>query len=162
MRPGSTYERSRDNNWRSEDRVASQIRSVIWMWPSLAGVVQALFLWVFLAGIIIGPQFLRTRDRNELYETLRIANEKGQPTPAQLIDPLINDARYTQPFLPTPGREFHRGLVLVLNGLGFAAAAYDLYVGVSLHSDTGAWITGECVAAVGAVAGFIRLAYLVL
>ena len=32
----------------------------------------------------------------------------------------------------------------------------------SRRSETGAWITGECVAAVGAVPGFIGVAYLLL
>lgn len=125
----------------------------------LAGVVKALFLWAFLAGIIIGPRFLRTRDRDKLHETLGIANGKGEPAPPQLIDPVINDDRHTQPFLPIPDRDFHRGLVLDFNGLGFATAAYALHGGVTVYSDTGAWITGECVAA---VAVFIGLAYLVL
>ena len=51
---------------------------------------------------------------------------------------------------------------LHLPGLGFAAAAYALYLGIGVVSDTGAWITAECVAAVGAIPGFIGLAYLVL
>jgi hypothetical protein len=128
----------------------------------LAGVLQGLIFWAFLAAIIIGPRFLRSRDRDKLHETLRIAYEKGQPVPPELIDALVNDERHTQPFVPTPDRDFRRGLVLVFIGLGFAAAAYALYLGISVFSETGAWITGECVAAIGAVPGFIGLAYLLL
>jgi hypothetical protein len=131
-------------------------------WGILAGVLQALIFWAFLAAIIIGPRFLRSRDRDKLHETLRIAYEKGQPVPPELIDALVNDERRTPAFVPTPDRDFRRGLVLVFIGLGFAAAAYALYLGISVFSDTGAWITGECVAAVGAVPGFIGLAYLLL
>jgi len=131
-------------------------------WGILAGVLQALIFWAFLAAIIIGPRFLRSRDRDKLHETLRIAYEKGQPVPPEMIDALVNDERRTPAFVPTPDRDFRRGLVLVFIGLGFAAAAYALYLGISVFSDTGAWITGECVAAVGAVPGFIGLAYLLL
>jgi len=46
-------------------------------WGILAGVLQALIFWAFLAAIIIGPRFLRSRDRDKLHETLRIAYEKG-------------------------------------------------------------------------------------
>lgn len=128
----------------------------------IASVVEALIFFGFLAIIIVGPRVLRSRDRAKLHETLRIAYEKGQPVPPELIDALVNDEKRSPALVPTPDRDFRRGLVLVFIGLGFAAAAYALYLGISVFSDTGAWITGECVAAVGAVPGFIGLAYLLL
>jgi hypothetical protein len=127
----------------------------------LTSVVQAIAFFVFLAAIIIGPRYIRSRERDKLHETLRIAYEKNQPVPPELIDALVSESR-PQPILPSPDRDFRRGLVLVFVGLGFAAAAYALYLGISVFSETGAWITGECVVALGAVPGFIGLAYLVL
>jgi hypothetical protein len=126
----------------------------------LAGVLQALIFFAFLTAIIVGPRYLRSRDRDKLHETLRIAYEKGQPVPPELIEALISENKPTR--LPTPDRDFRRGLVLLFVGLGIAAGGYALYLGISVFSETGAWITGESVAAVGAVPGFIGLAYLVL
>jgi hypothetical protein len=132
-------------------------------WGEMAGVAQAVIFFTFLATIIIGPRYLRSRDRDKLHETLRIAYEKGQPVPPELIDALVNEPKPQQrEFLATPDRDFRRGLVLVFIGIGFAAAAYALYLGISVFSETGAWITGESVAAVGAIPGFIGVAYLLL
>ena len=134
------------------------------LWAEIAGVAQALVFFTFLAAVIIGPRYLRSRDRDKLHETLRIAYEKGQPVPPELIDALVNEPKEQRQreLLPTPDRDFRRGLVLVFIGVGFAAAAYAMYLGISVFSETGAWITGECIAAVGAIPGFIGVAYLLL
>jgi hypothetical protein len=131
----------------------------------LTSVLNTLIVFAFLTAIILGRRYLRSRDRDKLYETLRIAYVKNQPVPPELIGALINEDRLGDSGRappPTPDRDLRRGVVLVFIGLGFAAAAYALYLGISVFSDTGAWITGECVAAIGAVPGFIGLAYLVL
>lgn len=130
----------------------------------IAGVLEALIFFGFLAVIIIGPRYLRSRDRARLHETLRIAYEKGQPVPPELIEALINDggaAARTAP-VSTPERDLRRGMVLVFVGLGCALAGYALYLGIGVFSDDAAWITAESMAAAGAIPGFIGLAYLVL
>jgi hypothetical protein len=126
----------------------------------IAGIIQALIFFTFLAVIIVGPRYLRSRERDKLHETLRIAYERGQPVAPELVEALVRNA--PEPRLPTPDGDFRRGLVLVFVGLGFAGAAYALYLGIGVFSDTGAWITAECVAAIGAIPGFIGVAYLVL
>lgn len=128
----------------------------------LASVLQALIFFGFLAVIIVGPRYLRSRDRDKLHETLRIAYEKGQPVPPELIEALISDNKPAAASAPAPDRDLRRGLVLLFIGLGFAAGGYALYLGISVFSDDAAWITGESIAAVGAIPGFIGLAYLVL
>ena len=128
----------------------------------LTSVLNTLIVFGFLAAVILGPRYLRSRERDKLHETLRMAYEKNQPVPPELVDALINEERNRPTLVPTPDRDFRRGLVLVFIGLGFAAAAYALYLGISVFSDTGAWITAECVAAGGAIPGFIGVAYLLL
>ena len=45
----------------------------------------SLAFFGFLAAIIIVPQVLRYKDRGRLHQTLRIAFERGQPVPPELI-----------------------------------------------------------------------------
>src|ERR1700744_6393454 len=99
----------------------------------IAGIVQAFFFFTSLGVIIVGPRYLRPRERDKLHETLRLAYEKGQPVPPELVEALVRDA--PEPRLPTPDGDFRRGLVLVFVGLGFAAAAYALYLGIRVFSD---------------------------
>jgi hypothetical protein len=127
----------------------------------IAGIVQALFFFLFLAAIILGPRYLRSREREKLHETLRIAYEKGQPVPPELITALVKEPAGDRG-MPTPDADFRRGLVMVFVGIGFAVAAFALYQGISVFSEQGAWITAQSVAAVGAVPGLIGVAYLVL
>ena len=89
------------------------------LWAEIAGVAQALVFFTFLAAVIIGPRYLRSRDRDKLHETLRIAYEKGQPVPPELIDALVNEPKEQRQreLLPTPDRDFRRGLVLVFIGV---------------------------------------------
>jgi hypothetical protein len=127
----------------------------------IESILQALIFFTFLAVIIVGPRYLRAREREKLHETLRIAYEKGQPVPPELISALVKEPS-DAPRPPAPDADFRRGLVMVFVGLGFAAAAYALYLGISVFSEDAAWITAECVAAVGAIPGFIGVAYLIL
>ncbi len=132
-------------------------------WENVGGVAQTFIVFAFLAAVVIGPRYLRSRDRDKLHETLRMAYEKNQPVPPELVAALISQERPSStPQTPTPDRDFRRGFVLLFIGLGFAAAAYALFLGISVFSESGAWITGECVAAAGAIPGFIGLAYLTL
>ena len=128
----------------------------------LSGMVDTLIFFTFLAVIIVGPRYLRSRDRDKLHETLRRAYDKGQPVLPELIEALISDKQDGSGRLASPDRDFRRGLVLVFIGVGFAAAAYALYLGIGVFSEDAAWITGECVAAVGAIPGFIGVAHLIL
>jgi hypothetical protein len=128
----------------------------------LTSVLNTLIVFGFFAAVILGPRYLRSRERDKLHETLRMAYEKNQPVPPELVDALINEEKTRPTLVPTPDRDFRRGLVLVFIGLGFAAAAYALYLGISVFSEAAAWITGESIAAIGAIPGFIGVAYLLL
>src|ERR1700744_4057117 len=101
----------------------------------ISSVLQALIFFGFLAIIIVGPRYLRSREREKLHETLRIAYEKGQPVPPELISALVKEPAADTPRPPAPDADFRRGLVLVFVGVGFAAAAYAMYLGISVFSE---------------------------
>lgn len=126
--------------------------------------MDTLIVFGFLAAIILVPTILRFRERERLHETLRIALEKGQPIPPDLVSALSSPARVPSAASPAPSaeRDLRVGLTLLFVGIGIAAAGYALYLGIGVFSEAGAWITGECVAAAGAIPGFIGIAHLIL
>ncbi len=91
-------------------------------------MIVGVVFWVFLAAVILVPVYLRYRDRGRLHETLRIAYEKGQPVPPELIEALQSNVAPAQP--STPDRDLRRGIVLVAVGLGFAGLGYGLWYGL--------------------------------
>jgi len=130
-----------------------------------AGVLGMLIFWGFVASIILVPVYLRTRDREQarkmLHETMRMAYEKGQPVPAELIEALQGSTdRIVN--LPTRQRDLRRAILFLAIGLGFVGLGAGLGWGISFANDTGGAITGGAVAGFGAIPLFIGLAYFVL
>jgi len=123
-------------------------------------VLGSLFFWLFVGAIIIVPQVLKSRDRARMHETLRIAYEKGQPVPPELISALQTGT--PEQILPTPERDLRRAVVLIATGLGLCGLGYGLWYGLMIVSDTAAYIVGGSVAGIGAIPGLIGVAYFIL
>jgi hypothetical protein len=126
----------------------------------LAGLLQALAFWIFLAAVILVPLWLRYQERRRMHETLRIAFEKGLPVPPELITALQSNLAPRRP--STPESDLRRGLVLIAVGLGFCALGYGLWYGLMSVDETAAYISGGCTAGFGAIPGLIGFAYLLL
>ena len=131
------------------------------MWfEHLTGLVMGIFFWGFVAAIIIVPMYLRYRDRGRMHETLRLAYEKGQPIPPELIAALQSNV--APRVASTPERDLRRALVLIAVGLGFCGLGYGVWYGLMSVDEMAAYISGACTAGVGAIPGLIGIAYLVL
>lgn len=131
------------------------------MWfGDLAGWLVPTVFWIFVGAIILVPQYLRHLDRVRMHETLRIAYEKGQPVPPELIESL--QRRDVSAPVGTPERDLRRAVVLIAVGLGLAGLGYGLWFGLSSVTYEGAYITGGAVAGAGAIPGLIGVAYLLL
>ncbi|HEY5288698.1 MAG TPA: DUF6249 domain-containing protein, partial [Caulobacteraceae bacterium] len=96
----------------------------------------------------------------QMQETLRIALDKGQTLPTDLVTALQSNISANS--MPTPERDLRRGVVLIACGLGFVLLGYGLWYGLMSVSDEGAYISGGSVAGVGAIPGLIGIAYLIL
>jgi hypothetical protein len=132
---------------------------------ALTGVFAMLIFWGAIAAIFLVPGYLRIRDREQarkmLHETLRMAYEKGQPVPPELIDALQGSSERVVN-LPTPQRDLRRAILFIAIGLGFVGLGAGLDYGISFASDVGGAITGGSVAGFGAIPLFIGVAYFVL
>lgn len=126
----------------------------------LSGLIMGIVFWLFVASIILVPIYLRHRDRDRMHETLRIAFEKGQPVPPELIAALQSNV--APRVVSTPERDLRRGVVLIAVGLGFCGLGYGIWYGLMSVNEIAAYTSGASTAGVGAIPGLIGLAYLLL
>jgi hypothetical protein len=71
-----------------------------------------------ITAIIVGPTWLKSREKREIQQTVRHAIDKGQELPAELIDALTKDV---QKNLPSRTRDLRKGIIWTATGLGIAA-----------------------------------------
>jgi hypothetical protein len=120
-----------------------------------------------IIAIVIGPIWIRSyfaaRDRAQMHETIRIAYEKGQPVPPELIEKLTAAAtRPSYSYSSAPDADLRRALVLIAVGLGMAGLGLGFWYGLGYVGPMVGGIVGGIVAGSGAIPGFIGVAYLVL
>ena len=127
-------------------------------------IVPVAFL-LFLGVIIVAPKWLRSRERQKLMETLKLAYERGQAVPPELIESVLNQGdgeQSGQAVDPAsraarklaPNRDLRRGAVLVAVALAILAVA----VALGVDGDNGALP----LAGVAAFPGFLGLTFIAL
>ena len=126
----------------------------------LTGLVATVLFWVVVAAIILVPIYLKYLDRQRMHETLRIAFEKGQPVPPELITAMQSNIAPRRP--STPESDLRRAVVFIALGLGFCGLGYGLWYGLMAVNETAAYVAGGCVAGFGAIPGLVGVAHLVL
>ena len=128
-------------------------------WEITSWVVPTLF-WIFVGAVILVPVWLRSRDRRKLYETVRIAYEKGHPVAPELV--LALRAGAADAAIPPAERDLRTGVLFLAGGLGIVGLGYGLWYGLASVDMTSAYGSGLWVAAVGALAcliGAVHLAF---
>jgi hypothetical protein len=83
---------------------------------ALNGVVSMLTFFGFLTAIIVGPRWLKSRDRRDLQQTLRLAMEKNQALPPEIVEAITTEAKSP----PSPERDLRSGVIWLAVGLGVA------------------------------------------
>jgi hypothetical protein len=130
------------------------------------GLLIPIFGIFMIIAIVIGPIWIRSyyreKERAQLHETLRMAYEKGQPPPPELIEKLTSGATVNVSTGTASESDLRRAIVLIAVGIGLGLLGLFLGYGISLADNTGGWITGAAIAGSGAIPGMIGLAYLFL
>lgn len=126
----------------------------------LVSILVPISFMALVAAAIIAPGYFRHRDRTQMQETLRVALEKGQTLPAELVTALQSSVAAKT--IPTRENDLRRGIVLIAIALGFIGLGYGLWFGLSSVSEEGGAISGPIVAGVGAIPGLIGVAYIIL
>lgn len=83
-------------------------------------ILIPLAFFAMIAAIAIAPRYFRSVERQKMADTLRVAIEKGQSLPPEMIDAMSSDVR-TDPRLPSPQRDLRTGIIWLGIGIGLAA-----------------------------------------
>ncbi|HYG27747.1 MAG TPA: DUF6249 domain-containing protein, partial [Caulobacteraceae bacterium] len=86
-------------------------------------ILIPLAFFAMIAAIVLVPGWYRSREKERLHETLRLAYEKGQPVPPEMIEALQMD----RPRPPLPDRDLRRGIILLC--VAAAIVVFSLIVG---------------------------------
>lgn len=81
-----------------------------------------------IAAIVVGPSYLKSREKRDMQLTVRHAIDKGQDLPPELVEAMTRDVQRN---LPSRTRDIRRGIIWLAVGFGIAA--------FSLVSNVGGW-----------------------
>lgn len=109
-------------------------------------------LFAMIGAIVIVPQWLKSKERQRMQDTLRVAYEKGMPVDPAIIQAMTSEVKSST---PTPYRDVRRGVVFLAIALALAVAGlvHGYYDG---YGETIGWY------AAAAFPGFIGLAFILL
>ncbi len=133
-----------------------------------ASLLQTLFFWTFILvlvlGLALGPRYIRSRERQRVLELMRVAYEKGQPVPPEVLASLTAEPQAEPRYRTGAGvdSDLRRAVVLIAVGIGIAGLGLGLGWGIGTASFIGGSIVGGVIAGCGAIPGFIGVAYLLL
>jgi hypothetical protein len=128
----------------------------------ITGMIAVVVFWLFLAAVILGPRYMRYRERKNMQDVLRVAYEKGQPVSPDMIAALQADLPVARPIVAPREQDLRRAIVMIAIGIGLCGLGYGLWYGLASASDEAAAIVGGCVAGAGAIPGMIGIAHLIL
>jgi len=104
-----------------------------------------------IIAIVVGPAWLKSRERREMQATLRASIERGQALPPEVIEALSRD-NVKSP--PTASRDLRLGVILLSVAIGIAGSF--VWVGEMVDEDIVPF------AAWGFIPGAIGLAFILL
>ncbi|WP_334164098.1 DUF6249 domain-containing protein [Phenylobacterium sp.] len=116
-------------------------------------VLVPIALFAMIAAIVVIPRYFKSLERQKLADTLRVAMEKGQPLPTEIVDAMSRDVR-TPTALPSASRDLRTGIIWL--GVAVGIAAFGIAMGFAEPDVTYPMI------AISAFPGFIGLAFIVL
>jgi hypothetical protein len=126
-------------------------------------VLVPVAFFAMIAAIVVVPKYLKSKEREKLTDTIRVAFEKGQPVPPELMAALTISPADPAPYVPLPDRaqrDLRLGVVWIAIGVGLLGIGGAFYA--MLYNVGGAVETGCSFAALAAVPLCIGLAFLLL
>ena len=122
----------------------------------IEAVITVLIIFAAIVAIILGPSYLKSRERQEIQATVRHAIDKGQELPPELIDAMTREVASK---LPSRSRDLRRGVIWLAVGSGVAAFSYLSSMGWDDHDMEG---PAAALLGISALPATIGLAFIVL
>ena len=107
-----------------------------------------------ITAIIVGPTWLKSKEKREMQATLRHAMDKGQELPADVINALTQDVQRN---LPSRTRDIRRGVIWLASGIGIAAFSVVSELGGGFNGNLDSGLLG-----ISCIPVTIGLAFIVL
>jgi hypothetical protein len=104
-----------------------------------------------LVAIVVGPGWLKARERREVQLTVRAALDKGQTLPPEVIEVLSRDIAQG---LPSRSKDLRRGVLTLAAATGIALLGYA----IGMESDEAVYP----MLGVAAIPAMIGLAFIIL
>jgi len=86
------------------------------------GTLIPIFFFAMIAAIVIVPRYFRSLERQKMAETLKVAIERGQPLPTEVVDAMSSSVKTP----PTPQRDLRTGIIWLGVGVGLGAMGWAL------------------------------------
>jgi hypothetical protein len=116
-------------------------------------ILVPLSPFLLVGALVLVPAYLRSRERQKLQETLRMAIEKGQPLPTEIVEAMSTNVQ-TLRAPPSPSRDLRIGIIWM--GVAIGLAAFGIALG--FEEPDAVFPLVAC----AAFPGFIGLAFIVL
>jgi hypothetical protein len=114
-------------------------------------ILVPLSPFLLVAALVLVPAYLRSKERQKMADALRLAIEKGQTLPPDIMDTMnVTVAKAA----PSPQRDLRVGIIWM--GVAIGLAAFGIALGFEEPEATFPLV------AIAAFPGFIGLAFLVL
>jgi hypothetical protein len=91
-------------------------------------IIVPLGVFSMITAIVCLPFYFKSRERREMQATLRVAIEKGQPVPPEVIEAMTRAVKMP----PTRLRDLRTGVIWLAIGIGIGLATY---FGDFIHGD---------------------------
>jgi len=116
-------------------------------------ILVPLGFFAMIAALVIGPTWVRSRERQRLMDTVRVAYEKGQAVPPDLVAALQAPEA---PRRASPERDFRTGVILIAVALAFVITGGAIY---ATEGDENALAAFTAMAAFPGLIGLAFLAF---
>ncbi|RZJ29396.1 MAG: hypothetical protein EON85_07030 [Brevundimonas sp.] len=114
-------------------------------------VFIVFIIFAAIVAVVVGPFYLKSRERRSIQETVRHAIDQGQPLPTDMIEALSKDITRR---LPSRSRDIRSGVILLALGLGVSLVFF--FLGMQVERDLYGF------AAFGFIPALLGLAFIAL